>query len=166
MGVLAAKLRFYFNATIEGSNDIKKPVFEPAMEKILAYADGVGGGQFDRSFFDTRQTAGNDDLDLAGGVTDPITGQAITFAEIVALIIMAKSTNTANLLVGGGTNPWAAPWGAAGDILKVPPNGLLALFSHDANGLGAVVAGTGDILRIAAAAGTLDYDIGILGRSA
>jgi hypothetical protein len=165
MGLLAAKLRFYFNATIEGSNDIKKPVFEPAMEKILTYADGVGGGQFDRAFFDTRQTSGNDDLDLAGGLTDAF-GAAITFAEIVGLIIIAKSTNPANLLVGGGTNPWVAPWGASGDIIKVPPNGMLALFSHDASGLGAVVAGTGDILRIAAASGTVDYDIGIIGRSA
>lgn len=164
MGVVSAKMKFDFTASIEGVNDIKKPLFEPTMSRILSFTDGVGSGQFNRHFFDTRQTAGNDDLDLSGVLVD-VFGTLLAFTSIVGLIIIPKSTNTANLLVGGGANPWAAPWGAVGDIIKVPPNGLLALFGFDATGIGPVVAGTGDILRVAAAAGTVDYDIGILGRA-
>lgn len=164
---LTAELRVKFSAAQIGSNDISNPEFRPFFDKLLQFASGTGADQADIVFADSRNilASGNDDLDLAGVLSGAF-GVVITAAEVVGLLVINKSL-TQTLSVGGGSNPWAGPWGAAGDIVKIGPRGVLALFSPDANGLGAVVAGTGDILRVAnGAGGAADYDIGILARSA
>lgn len=164
---LTAELRVKFSAAQIGSNDISNPEFRPFFDKLLQFASGTGADQADIVFADSRNilASGNDDLDLAGVLTGAF-GVVISAAEVVGLLVINKSL-TQTLSVGGGSNPWAGPWGAAGDIVKIGPRGVLALFAPDANGLGAVVAGTGDILRIANnAGGAADYDIGILARTA
>lgn len=106
-----------------------------------------------------------DTFDLSGGLTSKLDGSAVTFVEVTDLWIRNKSTTTGeNLQVGGGSNPWVTWVGASGDIVIVPPGGILKL-SSPIDGFG-VTAGTGDILQIASSSGTISYDIKIEGRSA
>ena len=68
--------------------------------------------------------------------------------------------------VGAGSNPLINWIGAAGDIVNVRSGGLLVLVAPDATAY-AVTATTADILRILnSAAGTITYDIALLGASA
>lgn len=166
MPLNSAELLVKFTANQTGLNDQGNPVFAPELRKLLQFTNGTNADQADLLFTDTRTIAisTNDDIDLAGVLTSAF-GAVITNAEIVGLVISNKSL-TQTLTVGAGANPWISWLIATGDGIKIPPRGVFVLFSPDAAGLGAVVAGTGDILRIANGAGaTADYDLAILGRT-
>jgi hypothetical protein len=128
--------------------------------------DGAGANQANRLFHDQRTLAAsaNEDLDLAGVLTDPF-GATITFARIRGLVVAAAATNTNNVIVGGAAATQFSSWvGAATHTVIVRPGGFLALFAPDATAY-AVGAGATDFLRIAnSAAGTsVTYDIILLG---
>lgn len=161
-----AELRVKLTAAETGPNTISAQSFNPIIEKLMQFTEGTGAGQFDRAYIAERTVAlsTNDDLDLAGVLTDAF-GNVITAAEIVALLIVSDTTNTVTLTVGGGANPWIAPWIATGDGVKVQPGGLFLLVAPDANGIGVVVAATGDILRIANGAAQSKYKIAVLART-
>lgn len=164
----SAELSINFNVNQSGANDLGNPVFAPSLKKLLQFANGVASGQADIVWTDERTVAGsgNDDIDLAGVLTDAF-GATITAAEMVGIIIVADSTNANALNVGAGSNPWFAMFMATGDGIKVFPNGVFVNFGSDASGLGAVVAGTGDILRVANPGGaSCKYKIAILARTA
>lgn len=164
----AAELLVKFTANQSGSNDLGNPIFAPSLTALLQFTDGVTANKADIIFTDNRTvaSASNDDLDLAGVLTNAF-GAAITAVEIVGIMIKSAAANTTTLSVGGGTNPWITMWIATGDGIKVFPGGVFANFAPDANGLGTVTAGTGDILRIANGSGaSASYDIVILARTA
>jgi hypothetical protein len=134
----------------------------------LILADGTGAGLADRMFSDTRTivASSNDDLDLAGVLTDAF-GATLTFARVKGIYIAAAATNTNNVLIGAGTNPFINWLNAAGIITLRP--GAFTMFgvgAADATGA-AVTPATGDILRIAnsGAGTTVNYDIVIVGAS-
>lgn len=137
----------------------------------VSLASGTGAGQADLLFSDTRtvNASSNDDLDLAGSLTNAF-GATLTFARIKALIVTAAAGNTNNVLVGGdATNTFLTWVGAEADNVILRPGACLALFAGVADATGyAVTAGTGDLLRISnSGAGTsVTYDIVILGASA
>lgn len=168
---LQSEIRVKFSARQSGSNDFGGPDFAPVMEKAIAFASGVAAEQADILFVDERALVAStaDPIDLAGVLTSAF-GAVITAAEIVGLIIINSSKagvdNTVTLSVGAGSNPWFGMFGATGDVVKVPPGGLLVLFGKDAAGLGAVTGGTGDILTITPGAAAGLYQIAILARSA
>lgn len=164
----SAVLQLLFSAQQSGNNDLGNPIFAPSLNKKLEFATGTGAGQADLMFTDERTVgaSSNDDIDLAGVLADAY-GSTITAVEMVALVIVADSANGNSLSIGGGSNPWISSWIATGDGVKVPPNGMFVIAGYDASGLGAVVAATGDILRIANAGGaSCKYKIIILARSA
>jgi hypothetical protein len=135
-----------------------------------ALQTGVGAGQADQMWFDQRQIAasGNEDLDLTGTALQNALGVNIGLARVKALIIEALGTNINNLIVGNAAaNPWVGPFGAGTHTVQVRPGGLLAMFCSDITGW-AVVAGTGDLLRVAnSGAGTaVDYKIIVVGATA
>lgn len=168
MALNTAELLVKFNASQSGSNDLGNPLFVPELRKLLQFVVGTGANQADIVFTDTRTIAisTNDDIDLSGVLTNAF-GAVIAAAEIVGIIIVNKST-VQTLTVGvAGTNPWVTMWAASGDGIKVFPGGVFCNFAPDASGLGAVVGGASDVLRIANGAGaTCDYDIAILARTA
>lgn len=164
----SAELLVKFTANQSGSNDLGNPVFAPELKALLQFTDGTTANKFDIVFTDNRTvaSASNDDIDLAGVLTTAF-GSTITAAEIVGIIIKSAAANTTTLSVGGGTNPWITMWLATGDGIKVGPGGIFLNVAPDASGLGAVTAGTGDILRIANGSGaSASYDIAILARTA
>lgn len=127
---------------------------------------GTGANQASNMFHDQRTltASSTENLDLAGVLTNGF-GVTLTFTKIKAIIIHAASTNTNDVLVGGAaSNAWVGWVGDATDIVKVKPGGTLIWIAPDVNG-GAVVASTGDLLKVAnSSSGTsVVYDVVILG---
>lgn len=137
--------------------------------QAISWTSGTGAGQADLLFADQRTIADseNDDLDLAGSLTD-VFGNTLTFVEICAMEVRAAGGNTNDVVVGGAaSNAFTGPFGDASDTIAVQPGGVLALGAPDAGGW-TVAAGTGDVLRIAngGAGSSVTYDIVLVGRSA
>lgn len=169
---LNAEILCRLNATQRGGNDFGGPSFNPSMEAVLQLTDGTTAGKADLLFVDERTVneSSNDDIDLAGALTDAF-GATITAAEVVALfIINAPRSGTANasdLTIGNATNAFEGFLSAAGTIGPIKPGGFLLIGAGNAAGLGAVTAGSADELRIAnGAGGNATYQIGIIARSA
>ena len=168
MALDSAQLQVLFNASQSGSNGLGNPVFSPALNKLLQFTTGTGASQADLMYAATRTVASatNDDLDLAGSLTN-VFGATITNVEMVGVLIASDAANTTTLSIGAGSNPWITMWLATGDGIKVFPGGVFLNFAPDANGLGAVTASTGDILRVANGSGaSATYSVVLLGRSA
>lgn len=148
------------NATVGGAI----PALSKGKTADIVLSDGSGSGQANKVYLATRTvaTAANDDLDLAGVLADPF-GVTLTFATVKAIIIRADPENTTNLTVGGApSNPFVGPFGAATHTLQVRPGGALEFVAPQTGWT--VTPSTGDILRIANAAGaSANYTIEIVG---
>lgn len=131
---------------------------------------GVGAGQADKIFSDTRTLGGSasEDLDLIGTAMLDAFGAVVTFTKIKALIVAAAAANTGNILVGGvaaGLSTILTP--AATGISTIRPGAWNAWVAGQADATGyGVTATTADLLHIAnSAAGNASYDIIIVGTS-
>ncbi len=146
---------------------------ETVIRKILTLTDGTVADAADLLFIDERTVASatNDDLDLAGSLSDAF-GNTLTFAEIVAILVIngpiTGSANTTDLTIGAGSNPFVGFLGGTTPTIgPIGPSGVVFIACPDAGGIGAVTASTADILRIANSSGaSATYQIAILGRSA
>ena len=159
--------------------DLSTPDDSLSLTFTMSLTGGSGVGKGNEIWHDQRTlaTAANDDLDLAGGLTDAF-GQSIVFTTVRYLAIRNTST-TDTLLVGGGsdgagTAAWSTPFGDASDKLRIrmaatsTNTAWWQLPAPDATGY-VVTAGTADILRIAHEATTsasVVYDIVIIGEVA
>jgi len=164
----SAVAQFLFSADVSIPNGLGAADFAPEVSKKLSYTNGVSAGQADLIWTSERtlNASASEDIDLAGVLTD-IAGATITNVEIAGIAIISDATALGVLTVGGGSNPWITWLIATGDGIKVPPGGLFTLFGIDATALGAVTAGTGDILHIANSSGGITkYKIIVLGRTA
>lgn len=145
--------------------DLGMPTFQINKVDDITLNDGNGSNQANKIFSDTRTIAAsaNDDLDLAGSLVDAL-GAVLTFTAIKAIYIRASSANINNVVVGGApTNTFVGRFGAATHTIALRPGDRDVQVTP---GTGwNVVAGTGDILRIAnsGAGSTVDYDIIIIG---
>lgn len=170
---LSARLTAQIVAKQTGANDFGGPEFNLNMFNEMVLEDGTTVNKADILFADERTvaSASNDDIDLAG-VLSSVFGSTITMAEMVGLLIINKprtgAANTTNLTIGGGSNAFVGFFGGTTPTIgPIRPGGVLMLASPDAAGLGTVVAGTGDILRIANSSGAVNkYQIAILARTA
>jgi hypothetical protein len=168
---LRSKLAVSVTASQTNSIDLGAGTLPVALSYGVTLTDGTAAGQADRMFTDRRTIAAssNDDLDLAGSLTDGF-GATITFARVKAIIISAAAGNTNNVLVGGdATNTFLTYTVVEGDAIILRPGATLALIAGAADATGyAVTAGTGDLLRITnSGAGTsVTYDIVVIGASA
>lgn len=170
---LETTIKATLRARQTGTNDFGTPIFTPEIAAFLELANGTGVSQADLIFVDERSVASatNDDIDLAGVLANPL-GGTLSFVEIVALIVInapkSGAANTTNLTIGGGTNPFIGFLGGTTPTIgPIRPRGFVYLGCPADVGIGAVTAGTGDILRIANSSGAAaTYQIGIVGRSA
>ena len=130
----------------------------------ISMTSGTGAGLADLVWADTRSTGATDSLDLAGGGLVDYYGTALAFAKLKAIFVTAASGNAADLrLTRPATNgvPWLL---AAGDAVVLPP-GATFLWVAPSAGV-TVTAGTGDLVDVVAASGTLTYNITLIGTSA
>lgn len=162
-----ATLAIALNALVDSTIDIGTVRHDIApFSPNYVFADGTGADQIKNIFADTRTltASANEDLDLAGGLTNAL-GQTITFTKIRGILVRAAAGNTNNVIVGGAaSNQFVTPFGGTAHTVTVRPGGLLVMVANDATGY-AVTAGTGDLLRIANSAGSssVTYDIVLLG---
>lgn len=165
---LTTTIRAAISAAYKGSADFAEPKFDLPFHADIVLKSGTAANKADLMFSDQRSisASSNEELDLAGGLTDPL-GNALTFAKIKAILIRAASGNGGNIVVGGAAaNGFTGPFADATDKLNIPAGGAVLLAAPSAGW--SVTGGTGDLLKIAnddgAAAGT--YDIIVIGTSA
>jgi hypothetical protein len=164
---MALKTQLYagVSALLTGVNALGVPSYQLAKADDIVLNDGNGANQAQKMYASTRTivASGTDDLDLAGGLTDAL-GQLIIFATVKAIFVKASTANANNVVIGAAAaNQFVGPFGAATHTIAVRPGGR-ELSIAPATGW-TVVAGTGDIFRIAnSGAGTsVEYDIVIIG---
>lgn len=136
----------------------------------LTLVDGTGAGQID-SIWAARRTlaaSANEDLDLNGTALKDALGNNLALVRVKGILIASASANANNIIVGNAaSNGWITWNGGAAHTVTVRPGGFFMLGAPDATAY-AVTATSGDLLRIANAAGgtSVTYDIVILGASA
>lgn len=168
----SATIDLKLQLTEAGSSAFGGPNFSVNLPALLNLSDGTGSGQVTYVYAKQRTvlSGANDDLDLNGVALQTELGVNIAATSIVAILVLnAPKTGPANttaLTIGGGTNPVTTLMGGTTPTIKLPVNGGYLHFCGESGGLGAVVAGTGDILRIANAAGASNtYQIVLLLRA-
>lgn len=125
-----------------------------------SYTLGTGAKQLSTFYRAARTLAAsaNEDLDLSGVLLDDL-GTTITFTKVKILFIENTSAVDTLSVGGAASNQWAAPFADVSDKIKIPPKSKLLMWSEDATGW-AVVAGTGDLLRVAnSGGGSTTYNI-------
>lgn len=163
---LSLRLALSIAAELSNSVDIGSVKYPLSYSPSYVFTDGTGANQAKEVFTDTRtlSASATEDLDLAGGLTD-VFGNTLTFTKIKALIVVADSGNTNDVLVGGAASAAIASiFGDLTDVVKVKPGGMLALVAPDATGY-AITATTADLLKMANSAGGtgVTYTIVIVG---
>lgn len=166
---LTTFIKAEISATYRNLLDLGTPT-DTFLKKIaIDLANGTGANSADLMFHDQRTLAasGTEDLDLAGGLTNPLTGAAMTFVELRAVFVFAASANTNNVVVSRPASNGVPIFSAAGDAIPVQPGGFFG-WSCPADGKVAVTAGTGDLLTVTnSSSGTsVTYDVVIIGTSA
>lgn len=162
---LTAKLRLLIDGIQSAGRDLGTTSAPFSTSRTLSFADGSGAGQASKAWSDTRTLAASatEDLDLAGVLVDAISGAAITFATIKAIVILAAAGNTNDVNVQRAAANGVPLFLAASDGLPVKPGGAIAWGCPGAGV--AVTAATADLLTITnSGAGTpVTYDIVIIG---
>ncbi|GAA2327512.1 hypothetical protein [Dactylosporangium salmoneum] len=156
-------------AVLQNALDLGQAELPISLDVAYRWPSGTTADKADKLWSDHRtiNASSNDDLDLAGSLSDGL-GGTITFARIKAMLVRAARGNANNVIVGGGASNQFINWVAdATDKIIVRPGGLLLLVAPDATGY-PVTASTGDILRVAnsGAGSSVDYDIVLIGASA
>lgn len=166
------------NAAIDGST-LTASVTQGKTLTIPSLSSGTGADAMDRAWGDTDRTLSSSatenidvydlaSIDIGAGAGLSALGQAITFTEIVGLLIQNKSTSSGTLIVGGegSSATWNSVFNASDTAkLSLPPSGLifLACFSDPAF---AVADSSNHLLKFEASGGAVTYSIFIFGRSA
>lgn len=164
---LRCELLLRLKALLTKTADLSTPADDLTLDLRDATVDGTGAGQAGKCWHDQRtiSASSNDDLDLAGGLTDAL-GQACTFAEIRGLIVRNRSTS-GTLSLGGTTaasNAWVAWVTGTAPAVVVPAGGTVILWVPTGTAW-AVTAGTADILRLGNPGGaSITYDLILIGR--
>lgn len=156
-------------ALLTGATDLAPITAPHSLSFGNSWTDGVGAGQADLVWGDTRTVtaSANDDLDLAGALVGAL-GTTLTFARIKLIVVTADPGNTNNVVIGGAASAqFVGPFGAATHTHAVKPGGFYATAAPSATGW-PVTATTADLLRIAnGGAGTsVIYSILLVGASA
>lgn len=142
------------SATIRGSlttpRDGGSASFEVDARSVKSVGNGTDVDQASAVYFDdfTIAASGTLDIDLSGSLTDAH-GNVLVFTAIKEIMVIAGAANANTIVVGnGGVNSFIGPFGAAAHTLAVGPADRADLTNYSAAGW-PVVAGTGDILRLA-----------------
>lgn len=172
--ILKASFGFNLAVALAGGTPImgKAQQWQSQIDFAKSLSNGILADQANLAYFAERTlaSASNDDLDLAGVLTDAF-GATIINAKLKLILLMnrardaADPANTTNLTIGGGSNPFIGfLGGTAPTIGPIKPGGFVMIGNSHLDGIGSVIAGTGDILRIANSSGaSAKYVIGLIG---
>lgn len=165
----SARLSVKASAQLTNAVDLGSARADISESVSVALAAGVAAGQADVVWQDTITLApsATQDIDLVGALKDALGGDAI-FARVKGIIVAADAGNTNNVIVGAGTAPWVGLLGATHTV-TLRKGAVFAAFAGAADAIGyAVVATTGDILKVANSGGAtpVTLNIVIIGASA
>lgn len=142
----------------------QRVVTDPILMQLAAtLADGTGLNAANKVFYDERTltTGATEDLDLAGVLTDSF-GTTLTFTKIRLIAIKADAANTTTITVGNGTNPFLL-FGSGAHTIALDADSFFMVIKPSVAAM-AVTAATGDILKMANAAGaSATYRILVVG---
>lgn len=165
MSSLTAQVALKIAADFVSTLDVGSATYPVNYSATNNFANGTGADQANQIFTDTRtlSTSATENLDLAGGLTDPF-GATITFAKVKAILITAASANTNNVQVTRPASSGLVLFMAASDGIALTPGASFAAVFPNANGV-AVTAGTGDLLTLTNSAGStsVTYTVVIIG---
>lgn len=161
-----ATISIQTRATQVGSGDLGTPRAPSVLDIVKSFTAGTANDNqanllySDTITLTTGQTA---NLDMAGVLATAL-GATITAAEVVAIVLQARSTNTTNIaFFGAAANSFNGPLTGTTPTLTLKPGDVAVLISPDG---WTVTAGTGDILSVVNAAGaSADYDVLIIART-
>ena len=162
---LDASIKVTLEATLRKALDLGTAQDPLSLVRAVSLASGTGAGQANRSFHDMRTLASgaSEELDLTT-LTDAF-GDAVVMARLKVLYVRDLSGSD-GLLIGGATAGALGLFADSGDVLKLPPQGILLVTAPDASG---IVVGTSNKLKFQHAGqtgGALQYEIVMLGASA
>jgi|TARA_R100001530_G_scaffold124435_2_gene92632 hypothetical protein len=167
---MASTVKTDFTLTLKAKEEESNDLGTSRMTHNLAvssfFAAGSTASKFDRVYSDSGSAAGSAvAIDVLGGLSSVLTGDAGSFVTLNGILIRNKSTTSTEILsIGGGSNPIVGCWGATGDLIKLGPGGTF-VWLDPVDGV-TPVAGTGDILTLDPGSDTISYDVVLLGRSA
>ncbi len=147
---LNAEVRLKITINQTKSFDAADPRYSPVIEKVLAFASGVGANQADEVYVDIFSIAasGSATYDLNAALTDAL-GQSVAAVEMVGYAVFADSTNTNNILLGGAASNQTPIFQGTSGGQTVKPGGFATNFAPNASGLATITAATGDIFALA-----------------
>jgi len=162
-----ARITAGITASIAKATDFQNISQNFAKTITSTLAAGTGSAQADLLWADSRALIADatEDLDLAGVLTD-VFGDALTFADIKAILLYNASTTASVVSVmGAAANGFVGPFGAAEQKINIPAGGYVML-AHPGAGW-TVTAGTGDKITLTEES-TLAavYEIAIIGATA
>lgn len=142
---VSAKVR----GTLSKAVDSGTASFPVNIGQVLDLVNGTGAGEANAIYHDAFSIAasGSASYDLAGALTDAL-GQATVFSAVKAILLIADSTNTNNVVLGNGANPFVGPFDDGTATITLKPGATLLVTDPSAAGW-TVTAGTGDILKLA-----------------
>lgn len=161
---VTAIIKLALSATRTLSSDLESGSSNIAATIQNTLANGTDDNEIDLIYADTETltTGATKTYDL-DNLSDPITGGAVAFAKIQAIVFYSKLTANKMLTLGGGD--FQGPFTAAADSIDVPPEGIVVL-TRPIDGW-TVTASTGDGLLITnALGGPSTFDIYLFGSSA
>lgn len=164
---LSTILRAQITAAYVDDQGIASPSANLNFETTESWANGVIIDTADKVFWkrDTVATGTPKTYDLSGGVTD-VFGTAITMAKVTCIAVKNRSVTAGQIIsVGGGSNPLINWVMASGDGVKIGPDGFFMIYDPSLAAY-AVTAATGDVLTLASAAGSPEFDLVVIGRTA
>ena len=146
---LTSKLSVSLAAELDSPLDLAVASMPLAVGRTIRLTTGTAANQADLVWSDTRTLAASatETLDLAGVLTNPLTGAVITFARVKMIYVSAASDNASAVNVSREATNGAPIFLALGDGVAVRPGGVFALGASDATAY-VVTPGTGDLLTI------------------
>ncbi len=158
---------------LSGGNDTTQAIVKNFTDTL---ATGTAIDCADRLYAATRTLSATtgEDLDLAASLSDAF-GASLTFARVKMLYVALNQTTAGYTLQVGGsgsqtgatatTNQFINWVASATDIVNVRGGGAFLLYTPDVTAY-AVTAATGDLLKVYNPnAGTVSYDIIVIGAS-
>jgi hypothetical protein len=147
--------------------DLQNAAADVDYVKRTSMATGTATGLADKLFADTRtlSASANEDLDLAGSLTDGL-GTALTIVRLKAVVISAAAGNTNAVRLTRPASNGVPLFLAASDGIDVLPGGTFVWVGPGAGVT--VTASTGDLLNVAnsSSGSSVTYDVILIGTSA
>jgi hypothetical protein len=142
-----ARMRGTNTKAVDGGQSASLPI---AVSKALSLTNGTGADEANAVYIDEFSIAASGSLSIdlnGGGLTDGL-GNALDFTAVKAVLLIADATNTNNVIMGNGTNPFVGPFGAGTHTVAAEPGGIVQLATRSAAGW-VVTPATADVLKLA-----------------